>query len=210
MGDCQLMGESSVNNQHLREGKMLWWDDSFQREHGCQRPKIDEETIACFRSTKSVRIPKKVVKKQEPKHKGWELAPQWTGTPHWTGESDALVPNIVEPVVEIRIPEMMFELKRGSMKEKWGLSIAFREGPGGRVELGVSKVAMFSPAAKAGIEAGNTLVRVNDWKIEAIQKCETTLSLLLAAGFSVKLAWLTSKKNCTQEGLTGWVQLQII
>ena len=61
---------------------------------------------------------------------------------------------------------MMFELKRGSMKEQWGLSIAFRfpdsassqlpsffcvlrrEGPGGRVELGVSKVAMFSPAAK--------------------------------------------------------------
>ena len=82
---------------------------------------------------------------------------------------------------------------------------------------------------QAGIEAGNTLVRVNDWKIEAIQKCEvsislphnndnqmivvfsqTALSLLLAAGFSVKLAWLTSKENCTQEGLTGWIQLQII
>ena len=70
------------------------------------------------------------------------------------------------------------------------------------------------------------MVRVNDWKIEAIQKCEvslppnnnemivvfsqTALSLLLAAGFSVKLAWLTSKENCTQEGLTGWIQLQII
>ena len=26
---------------------------------------------------------------------------QWTGTPHWTGESDALVPIIVEPVVEV-------------------------------------------------------------------------------------------------------------
>lgn len=105
---------------------------------------------------------------------------QWTGTPHWTGESEALVPIIVEPVVEvgflnywfilfqIRIPEMVFELKRGSMKEKWGLSIAFRflsqshrpyfvffhrEGPGGRVELGVSKVAMFSPAAKVIVKS---------------------------------------------------------
>ena len=39
---------------------------------------------------------------------------------------------------------------------------------------------------------------------------QTALSLLLAAGFSVKLAWLKSKENCTQEGLTGWVQLQII
>ena len=107
--------------------------------------------------------------------------------------------------LQIRIPELTFELRRGSMKEKWGLSIAFRfsgydhfsvfqepfsqikfwlhqsvnkrsfqvskkgklvlhihslvpilsflkrmcrEGPGGRVELGVSKVAKFSPAEK--------------------------------------------------------------
>ena len=87
---------------------MLWWDDSFQREHGCQRPQIGEiswclinmrvscfpdvETIACFRTTRTVRIPKKVLSKikvigresimcqvaknKEPKHKGWELAPQ--------------------------------------------------------------------------------------------------------------------------------------
>ena len=107
--------------------------------------------------------------------------------------------------LQIRIPELTFELRRGSMKEKWGLSIAFRfsgydhfsvfqepfsqikfwlhqsvnkrsfqvskkgklvlhihslvpilsflkrmcrEGPWGRVELGVSKVAKFSPAEK--------------------------------------------------------------
>ena len=78
---------------------------------------------------------------------------------------------------------MMFELKRGSMKEKWGLSIAFRfpdsassqlpsffcvlrrEGPGGRVELGVSKVAMFSPAAKAGLVPGNTLLLIGTYML---------------------------------------------
>ena len=53
----------------------------------------DDETIACFRSTKTIRIPKKVLfltltkerngyivrqvaKNKEPSHKGWDLAPQ--------------------------------------------------------------------------------------------------------------------------------------
>ena len=53
----------------------------------------DDETIACFRSTKTIRIPKKVLfltltkerngyivrqvaKNKEPSHKGWELAPK--------------------------------------------------------------------------------------------------------------------------------------
>ena len=53
----------------------------------------DDETIACFRSTKTIRIPKKVLfltltkerngyivrqvaKNKEPSHKGWDLAPK--------------------------------------------------------------------------------------------------------------------------------------
>ena len=31
-----------------REGKMLWWDDSFQREHGCQRPQIGKHSSCCL------------------------------------------------------------------------------------------------------------------------------------------------------------------
>ena len=33
----------------------------------------------------------------------------------------------------------------------------------------------FLSERQAGIEAGNTLVRVNEWKIEAIQKWEVSL-----------------------------------
>ena len=33
----------------------------------------------------------------------------------------------------------------------------------------------FLSEQQAGIEAGNTLVRVNEWKIEAIQKWEVSL-----------------------------------
>ena len=80
---------------------------------------------------------------------------------------------------------MLMELKRGSMKEKWGLTLVHRTGEGNRIELGVSKVgklvswtflqqfaqvAMFSPAAKAGILPGNTLILINDWKVEAMEQ----------------------------------------
>ena len=33
-----------------------------------------------------------------------------------------------------------------------------------------AQVAMFSPAAKAGILPGNTLVLINDWKVEAMEQ----------------------------------------
>ena len=38
---------------------------------------------------------------------------------------------------------MLMELKRGSMKEKWGLTLMHRTGEGNRIELGVSKVGKF-------------------------------------------------------------------
>jgi len=95
--------------------------------------------------------------------------------------------------VATREPDLKKELKRGSMKEKWGLTLVHRTGEGNRIELGVSKVAMFSPAAKAGILPGNTLILINDWKVEAMEQADSALSILLAAGFSVQLAWITSK-----------------
>ena len=107
--------------------------------------------------------------------------------------------------VATREPDMKKELKRGSMKEKWGLTVVHRVGEGGRVELAVTKVAMFSPAAKAGILPGNTIVLINDWKVEAMEQAQAALSILLAAGFSVQLAWLT-----TSAGLEGWQPLDTL
>lgn len=108
--------------------------------------------------------------------------------------------------VPTREPDLKMELKRGSMRDKWGLTLVHRMGEGGRVELGVSKVAMFSPAAKAGLLPGNTLVLINDWKVEAMEQVEAALSILLAAGFSVQLAWIAST-----EPLDGsWQPLQTL
>jgi len=104
-----------------------------------------------------------------------------------------------------REPDVRKELKRGSMRDKWGISLVYRSGEGGRLEVAVSKVGMFSPAAKAGLAAGNTLVQINDWKIEAMDHCQTALSVLLAAGFSVHLAWLSST-----EALEDWGKLDAL
>jgi len=103
-----------------------------------------------------------------------------------------------------REPDVRKELKRGSMRDKWGISLVYRL-EGGRLELAVSKVTMFSPAAKAGLMAGNTLILVNDWKIEAMDHSQTALSVFLAAGFSVHLAWLT-----TTACLDGWGHLEVL
>ena len=43
--------------------------------------------------------------------------------------------------VPTREPDLKMELKRGSMRDKWGLTLVHRMGEGGRIELGVSKVA---------------------------------------------------------------------
>ena len=71
--------------------------------------------------------------------------------------------------------EMKKELKRGSMKEKWGLSLVYRL-EGSRICLSAKNVSMFSAAAKAGIGVGDTLVTINDWNIEAMDNIQVSLS----------------------------------
>ena len=44
--------------------------------------------------------------------------------------------------VPTREPDLKMELKRGSMRDKWGLTLVHRMGEGGRIELGVSKVGL--------------------------------------------------------------------
>ena len=38
----------------------------------------------------------------------------------------------------------------------------------------VIQVSMFSPAAKAGLSAGNIILIINDWQIEAMDKPEVS------------------------------------
>ena len=108
-------------------------------------------------------------------------------------------PKIISEKIKTREPDIVKEMKRGSMKEKWGLSLVYRVDDKGRLEIAVKKVGMFSAAAKVGIQAGNIVIQINDWKIEAMDQYQAALNIFMAAGFSVNLGWLKSEEN-----LEGW------
>ena len=85
----------------------------------------------------------------------------------------------------------MKEMKRGSMKDKWGLSLVYRV-DNGRLELAVAKVGIFTAAS-------NVVIEINGWKIEAMDNFQAALNVFMAAGFSVNLGWMKSDVS-----LEGW------
>ena len=150
-----------------------------------------------------------MAKNKEPKHKGWELAPQestkilhseililisfqilivlyheqllsvdwnssldwWVGSSGsnncWACRGGRIFKLLVYPFSDqdtrdgVWTEEGKHEGKVGTLhclqvfkpKSSTIFSVFHREGPGGRVELGVSKVAMFSPAAKVIVKS---------------------------------------------------------
>ena len=65
------------------------------------------------------------------------------------------------------------------------------------------QVGMFSPAAKAGLQPGDSVCLVNDWKVEAMNNVPAALAVLLAAGFTLNLGW--AKTDLSTEG---WEHLE--
>jgi hypothetical protein len=108
---------------------------------------------------------------------------------------------VVQGKAQTREADVVKEVKRGSMKEKWGLTLSYRI-TNFSLELVVTKVAKFSPADKVGLQEGNTITKVDDWKIEAMEHPQAALSILLSGGFMLSLGWLDG----TMEG-EGWVEL---
>jgi len=95
-----------------------------------------------------------------------------------------------------RSPDILKEIKRNSMKEKWGLELVYRLNEETMsLEIMVTKVGFASPCARAGFKAGNILTLVNDWKIEAMQVPESIQTILMAGGFFITLGWLDTEKH---------------
>ena len=117
----------------------------------------------------------------------------------------SLLPKVVRPILhgkaQTREPDVVKEIKRGSMKETWGLSLSYRI-TNISLELVVTSVAKYSPADKVEMKEGNIITRVNDWKMEAMDHPKAALSILLAGGFFLSVGWLEG----TMEG-EGWVEL---
>jgi len=92
------------------------------------------------------------------------------------------------PRVTTREPDIVTQLTRGNMKERWGLTCHYRLQ--GRLELVVANVVPASPAAKAGMKTGDVVVQINGWKIEAMDNTQTAVSLFMAGGYRMTMGWL--------------------
>ena len=82
-------------------------------------------------------------------------------------------------------PDIKQELKRGSMKERWGVRLVYHLSPDGGLGLAVVKVTSFTAGHRAKIVPGDKLVTVNDWHIGNMEEPQVAANLIRAAGFSV-------------------------
>ena len=94
-----------------------------------------------------------------------------------------------------RQADIVMEIKRGSMKERWGLDISCRMQENFSLELLVSGVVPHSPVWRAGLRSGHLLTTINSWEVEAIQVVEVVESVLMAGGFFITLGWLETMED---------------
>ena len=91
-----------------------------------------------------------------------------------------------------RPPDVVREIKRGSMKERWGFAVSYRLQDNFSLEVRVTSVSPHSAVARAGLRPGHVLTTINNWQLEAMQVVEAVQTVLLAGGFFITLGWLES------------------
>ena len=69
-------------------------------------------------------------------------------------------------------------------------------------------MSLFSPGAKAGLKAGDVLVQINGWKIEAMEQEQVAVNVFLAAGYQVTVGWI--KESQEKEADCDWYQLDLL
>ena len=66
-----------------------------------------------------------------------------------------------------RPPDVVNELKRVSLKERWGLEVVFRVNQDiCSLEIAARSVDKDSIGERAGLRDGHLITRVNDWDVE--------------------------------------------
>ena len=75
-------------------------------------------------------------------------------------------PRIVGKAV-VRPPDIVHQLRRSSLRERWGLELVHRVSMDTlSLEIGVKSVMRDSVAERAGLGQGHVITRVNDWDVE--------------------------------------------
>ena len=106
-------------------------------------------------------------------------------------------PTVVAP------PSGKKEMKRGNMKERWGVRLVYVLSLEEGLCVGVVKVTRFTASEKAKIQPGDTIVTINDWTISNMREPTVAANLLSAAGFSVILGMGRSDKDMQNWNLLG-------
>jgi len=140
---------------------MLWWDHEAKKKETQRVNESNSEYVieSHHRTSGPVKMRRKREKLQFATEVSIAMLPPPPPIPEVTKvqvkviEEDwclakRVTTKLVRQRVETRVPDMRRELRRGGLKEKWGISLIQRIGEGGRVELCVSKVVKFSPAEK--------------------------------------------------------------
>ena len=86
--------------------------------------------------------------------------------------------------------DVVKEVKRGSMRERWGFDVSYRVKEDFSLELLVTGVVPHSPVFRAGLRPGNLIISINNWEVEAMQVVQSVETVLLAGGFFITLGWM--------------------
>merc|ERR1719400_193513 len=97
--------------------------------------------------------------------------------------------------------ERVIEMNRTRQKELWGVSIGYNLSADHGLQLVLGTVEPNSPAWKAGLRSGDTIVTVNDWTITLMDKPEVALHLFQASANTVRLGLISGAENMTALGV---------
>ena len=81
-------------------------------------------------------------------------------------DDDQVCRTHVEGRAVTRTPDVVKEMRRGSMKERWGLELVYRLLDAVTLEIAVTKVSRPSAAHAAGLSPGHVITVVNQWNVE--------------------------------------------
>ena len=81
-------------------------------------------------------------------------------------DDDQVCRTHVEGRAVTRTPDVVKEIRRGSMKERWGLELVYRLLDAVTLEIAVTKVSRPSAAHAAGLSPGHVITVVNQWNVE--------------------------------------------
>ena len=102
-----------------------------------------------------------------------------------TNKAVATKPNVIKGKPVGQKPEIKLELKRGSMKDKWGVRLVYQPSQQGGLNLAVVKVTNFTASHRAKLLAGDKILTINGWQIDTMDEPQVIYYLIFLFNFFI-------------------------